>query len=151
MMRQSRARGSSSRLVAWSALGMAMYGALNASLKRPQGPAYLQLRVCQQCIERGTNGGYDAEPVMAAVADGAAEAGWPAPEVVQGGCTGRCEFGPNVRLCRPDGIPVVVDGMTEAEKKAKAFLTICEDADAQRCVGLAARSMKAAEEAEEES
>eukprot|EP00929_Paragymnodinium_shiwhaense_P086862 TRINITY_DN4725_c0_g1_i11.p2 TRINITY_DN4725_c0_g1~~TRINITY_DN4725_c0_g1_i11.p2 ORF type:complete len:143 (+),score=36.55 TRINITY_DN4725_c0_g1_i11:81-509(+) len=142
MARQARQRGSSGRLAALSVLGVAVY-------HRLQGPAYLQLRVCQQCIDRETNGGYDSEPVMREVAEGAAAAGWPAPEIVYGGCTGNCEAGPNVRLCRPDGIPVVVEGMTDAEKKSKAFLGVQDDADAQRAVGLSARAMKKTEGEEE--
>merc|ERR1719352_58843 len=91
---------------------------------KPEGPNF-RIRVCSQCIKRGTGGGFDASDTLRKTAEGAAAAGWPAPSVEMGGCLGGCDDGPNLRLVEGEfALPVVVDGMTEDEVETKAFLTV---------------------------
>jgi len=72
----------------------------------------------------------------------AAQAGWPSPEVEFGQCTGNCDLGTTVRLVKGEyAIPAPVDGMTEMEVEAKAFLSVNSDDRAETVFGLTARML----------
>ncbi|CAK0844426.1 unnamed protein product, partial [Prorocentrum cordatum] len=115
---------------------------------KPPKPAFT-LRVCGKCIERKAGGGYNPGVVLREMQAGAQSAGWPAPEVELGKCTGNCEFGPTVRLVKGEySIPVVVDDMDEQEKDHAHQVT--SDMDAQRAFGLASRHIMSAKDDEDE-
>mmetsp|Transcript_17668 Transcript_17668/g.30925 ORF Transcript_17668/g.30925 Transcript_17668/m.30925 type:complete len:160 (-) Transcript_17668:201-680(-) len=134
--RSPRRRGSVKVLV--PLLGAAMitlsrHPLLSASTPPPK----YTLRVCQKCAG---DRGYSPLPTLQKTGQGAAAAGWPAPEVELGQCTGNCDLGVTVRLVKGEyAIPVVVDGMTELEEESKAFLEVNCDGDAERAFGLCSR------------
>ena len=103
-------------------------------------PTRFALRVCEKCIGRNAGNGYNPKGVLQQTAKMAAEAGWPAPTVEYGKCTGGCDYGPTVRLVKGDiAIPVAVEGMTEDEVAFKAFLAVQSEMEAERAFGLASR------------
>ncbi|CAE7566745.1 unnamed protein product [Symbiodinium pilosum] len=108
-------------------------------------PARFALRVCEKCVSRKAGSGYNPKFVLEQTAKAAAAAGWPAPGIEWGKCTGGCDYGPNVRLVKGKyAIPVVVEGMTEDEEDFKAFLSIQGEQDAERAFGLASRHIASA-------
>ncbi|CAL1132602.1 unnamed protein product [Cladocopium goreaui] len=103
-------------------------------------PPRFALRVCEKCVSRSAGNGYNPKGVLQQTAKMAAEAGWPAPNVEWGKCTGGCDYGPTVRLVKGDiAIPVAVEGMTEDEVSFKAFLAVQSEMEAERAFGLASR------------
>mmetsp|Transcript_38201 Transcript_38201/g.61619 ORF Transcript_38201/g.61619 Transcript_38201/m.61619 type:complete len:165 (-) Transcript_38201:230-724(-) len=111
------------------------------------------LRICEKCISRRAGNGYNPTSVLRQTAAGAAAAGWPAPKIQMGKCTGGCDFGPNVRVVKGEyAIPVTVDGMTEDEIDFKTFLAVNSEEAAERAFGLTSRfvAMQGQAPAEEE-
>eukprot|EP00933_Yihiella_yeosuensis_P003026 TRINITY_DN10534_c0_g1_i2.p1 TRINITY_DN10534_c0_g1~~TRINITY_DN10534_c0_g1_i2.p1 ORF type:complete len:169 (+),score=52.74 TRINITY_DN10534_c0_g1_i2:112-618(+) len=100
------------------------------------------LRVCEKCVREKKGDGYNPFYTLAKTAQGAAEAGWPAPAVEYGKCTGACEYGPTVRLVKGGiAIPQIVDGMTVDEEEFKAFLVVTSEQTAERAFGLSSRQI----------
>eukprot|EP00435_Cladocopium_sp_Y103_P026079 s821_g6.t1 len=110
--------------------------------KRPANvqPPRFALRVCEKCVSRSAGNGYNPKGVLQQTAKMAAEAGWPAPNVEWGKCTGGCDYGPTVRLARRSCRQAnEVEGMTEDEVNFKAFLAVQSEMEAERAFGLASR------------
>lgn len=115
-------------------------------------PPQFALRVCEKCVSRNAGNGYNPLGALQQTARNAAEAGWPAPRVEWGKCTGGCDYGPNVRLVKGKiAIPVAVEGMTEDEVSFKAFLSVESQLEAERAFGLASRHIAEASAESEEA
>eukprot|EP00930_Biecheleria_cincta_P037067 TRINITY_DN25419_c0_g2_i1.p1 TRINITY_DN25419_c0_g2~~TRINITY_DN25419_c0_g2_i1.p1 ORF type:complete len:175 (+),score=35.57 TRINITY_DN25419_c0_g2_i1:80-604(+) len=105
-------------------------------------PVRWALRVCEKCTSRKAGNGYNPMAVLRETARSAKEAGWPAPVVEYGKCTGACDYGPTVRLVKGEiAIPTLVEGMTKIEVDYKAFLSVQSDEQAERAFGLSSRQV----------
>mmetsp|Transcript_62171 Transcript_62171/g.116320 ORF Transcript_62171/g.116320 Transcript_62171/m.116320 type:complete len:164 (+) Transcript_62171:71-562(+) len=137
-------------LVALTVTMMSLSGMRLPEASAAQPPRFA-LRVCEKCVSRKAGNGYNPKFVLEQTAEGAAAAGWPAPGIEWGKCTGGCEQGPTVRLVKGEyAIPVPVEGMTEDEVGFKAFLSVQSEMEAERAFGLASRHIAAAADAPEE-
>eukprot|EP00931_Biecheleriopsis_adriatica_P102025 TRINITY_DN77059_c0_g1_i1.p1 TRINITY_DN77059_c0_g1~~TRINITY_DN77059_c0_g1_i1.p1 ORF type:complete len:168 (-),score=32.62 TRINITY_DN77059_c0_g1_i1:43-546(-) len=145
---QPRQRQRSASTVGLAALAVFALASRFSPLASAGGPpTRYVLRVCQKCVSRGAGNGYNPIETLAATAQMAEEAGWPAPIVEYGKCTGNCEEGPTVRLCKGEiAIPATVEGMSPLELQAKAFLAVGSDAQAERLFGLTSRQIAASME-----
>eukprot|EP00930_Biecheleria_cincta_P079252 TRINITY_DN67013_c0_g1_i1.p1 TRINITY_DN67013_c0_g1~~TRINITY_DN67013_c0_g1_i1.p1 ORF type:complete len:165 (+),score=22.56 TRINITY_DN67013_c0_g1_i1:90-584(+) len=99
-----------------------------------------RLRVCKSCLSR-QKGKFDTFDALQKTSEAAAAAGWPAPFVEMGKCTGACEYGPVVQLVHGRIAQPVSDiaGMTGEEVEMQSFLFVESEQMADRAFGLSSR------------
>eukprot|EP00439_Symbiodinium_sp_Y106_P077554 s165_g16.t1 len=97
------------RRLVLSAVAAVMAVATLSGLRLPEAaaqPGKFALRVCEKCVSRKAGSGYNPKFVLDQTSKAAAAAGWPAPGIEWGKCTGGCDYGPTVRLVKGEYVGV---------------------------------------------